>query len=118
MTKWAEPEVVAAAIEEWSDGQIACRTNGHHAWPTWKGTLVSHRPGFYTLRQRCTRRCGAAREGDMNEQGYMVSKWRPWYPKDSKYVLPPGSGRLGQDGRAMIRLAGLRSAQVIEVNDE
>lgn len=117
--EWATAAAVADAMDEWTEAQIACRSNGQHAWPTWKGTLVSHRPGVYTLRQRCTRRCGVGREGDMNEQGYMISNWRPLYPKDTKYLMPKGSGRVGQDGKAVIRITGmLRSATIVEVTDD
>jgi hypothetical protein len=115
---WADEHTVSEAIEGWTDAQLACRSNGQHAWPTWKGTLVSHRPGVYTLRQRCTRNCGCWRQGDMNEQGYMVTTWKPVYPKNGTYLLPKGTGRIGQDGKAMMRLHGITLATVVEVTDE
>lgn len=112
--RWADAGVVADAIEGWTDAQIACRTNGH----AWRDAAVSHRPGVYTVRQRCTRNCGCWREADLNEQGYQVSHWRATYPKNGKYLLPPGSGRVGADGKALANLARLRSVEVIEVRDE
>ena len=112
--RWADEDVVAEAIDGWSDAQIACRTNGH----AWRDATVSHRPGLYTIHQRCTRNCGCWREADMNEQGYLVSGWHATYPKNGRYLLPKGSGRIGHDGRAMARLARLRSVTVVEVTDE
>lgn len=112
--RWAERSAVEAASDGWSDAQIACRTNGH----AWRSASVSHRPGVYTIHQRCTRNCGCWREADMDESGYLVSGWKALYPKNGKYLLPPGTGRVGQDGRALLRLAGLRSVQVTEVDDE
>lgn len=111
--RWADVETVADAIGGWTDAQIACRTNGH----AWKDATVSHRPGFYTIHQRCTRNCGCWRECDMTDEGYLVGGWQASYPKNGKYLLPSGSGRVGQNGQALMRLERVRKARVIEVDD-
>lgn len=118
--QWAGADAVADAAEGWTDAQIACRTNGH----AWRDAAVTHRPGVYTVRQRCSRNCGCWREADMNEHGYLVSHWRPTYPKArngdttrSPYLMPAGSGRVGQDGHAVLRLQRIRALTVIEVDD-
>lgn len=119
--QWAEAGVVADAAESWTDAQIACRTNGH----AWRDAAVSHRPGLYTIRQRCSRNCGCWREADMNEHGFMVSRWKTTYPQPrnggatrSPYLMPRGSGRVGPDGAAVLRLQRIRSVTVVEVSDE
>jgi len=117
--QWAEAGVVADVAEGWTAAQVACRTNGH----AWKDAAVSHRPGVYTIRQRCSRNCGCWREGDMNERGYMVSKWRPTYPKGrdgtrSPYLMPRGAGRVGADGRAVLSLQRISNIPVVEVSDD
>lgn len=54
----------------------------------------------------------------MTEDGYLTGGWHATYPKTGKYLLPPGTGRVGQDGSALIRLARIRNSPIIEVNDE
>jgi hypothetical protein len=116
--EWADPNVVEAAATEWTDAQIACRTNGH----AWRSHTVIRRPGLYSIRQRCSRNCGCWRETDMNDDGYLVSGWKMIYPKSGRYLLRSddgkGVGRVGQDGRARLRLAGLRNAVIIEEEPE
>lgn len=116
--QWAEAGDVANAAESWTDAQIACRTNGH----AWRDAAVSHRPGLYTIRQRCSRNCGCWREADMNERGYLVSRWRASYPQPrighrSPYLMPRGAGRVGVDGFAVLRLQRIQNITVIEVDD-
>jgi hypothetical protein len=98
------------AIEHWSDGVIECRSEFQHQW---RRLTVAHRPGFYTVRQRCTR-CRNERERDLNERGYVVSPWRRSYRPG--YLLV-GLGRLTEDSRARLRLVSLGNANIIEVDD-
>jgi hypothetical protein len=106
---------VEDAAEKWSKAVLACRVNGH----SWSGYYsVGHRPGLYTVVQRCTRRCGLWREGDMNDYGYMVSAWRPHYPEGDRYLMPKGQGRVTTDGKAALRLRLILDAEPVEVTDE
>lgn len=111
MATWAERSTVENALVGWSDAQIACRAYQH----TWRAHTVQHRPGVYTIIQRCSR-CYNRRTQDMNEQGYPVSPWRMEY-RDG-YLLPSQSGRVGADGRAALRLATLRNLTIEEVPED
>lgn len=99
------------AMEEWSDGVIECRAGSQHVW---RRLAVAHRPGVYTIRQRCAR-CRNERERDMNERGYWVSKWRRAYRPG--YLLK-GIGRLDDDDRARLNLVWLKNANIVEVSDD
>ncbi len=110
MTRWADVGQVAAAVEQWSDGQIQCRAYGHN----WRSLTVFHRPGYYTITQRCAR-CRNERERDITEQGATVGSWSMRYTKG--YLLD-NAGRVDTRGRDLIRLASLQSLSIVEVTDE
>lgn len=110
MTTWAAPEDVENAARSWSDGQVNCRVYGH----AWRPLTVIHRPGVFTIHQRCGR-CRNEREQDVNEQGYPVSPWRPTYVDG--YLLKK-LGRVGVDGRAVLRLQSIQGLYVNEVQDD
>ena len=106
MTSWASPADVERAAETWSDGQVNCRTYGH----AWRPLTVSHRPGVYTIFQRCGR-CRSERHQEVNEQGYQISTWKIHY--EDGYLLH-NLGRVGADGRAVLRLVTLRGLSIVE----
>jgi hypothetical protein len=106
MTDWASAEDVASAADDWSDGIVHCRTYGH----SWRPRTIHHRPGVYTVVQRCPR-CTTSRTQEIDESGYPLSSWRPQYPPG--YLLH-GVGRLGTHGRAVLRIVNLRTATIIE----
>lgn len=106
MTSWATPESIQSAADSWTDGQVQCRTYGH----SWRSLTATHSPGVYTVYQRCTR-CSAERHQDINERGYPLSPWRTRYTDG--YLLR-NVGRVGVDGRAVLRLSSLRSIEVTE----
>lgn len=107
-TEWASAQVVEDATTRWSDNQIACRTYQH----PWRPHTVTHRPGQYTVYQRCPR-CGARRWQRITESGFPLGGWNIDY-RDAQGYLLQNVGRVGQDGRAVLRLAALRNATVIE----
>jgi hypothetical protein len=107
MTDWATPQAVEDAATQWNEGQIRCRAYGSHAW---QALTVYHRPGVWTEVQRCDR-CRNERQQEVDERGYPLGSWRPAYIPG--YLLR-GVGRLGTDGRAVLRLTTLRAAHVIE----
>jgi hypothetical protein len=96
MVTWADSHDVQVAAKEWTEGQKTCRVNGH----AWEPLTVRHRPGVFSVMQRCPR-CRNERRQDVNEQGYPVSDWKPYYYDG--YLLK-GLGRVGADGRAVLRL--------------
>lgn len=110
MTTWANPGDVEKAAELWTDSQVACRTYGHN----WRPRTVSHRPGVYTVVQRCSR-CFCGRAQEINEQGYALSGWRMSYQPG--YLLH-SVGRVGVEGRAVLRIVNLRSATIVEEPEE
>lgn len=110
MTTWATAGDIERAAEEWTDDQVACRTYGH----TWRPRTVTHRPGVYTVVQRCPR-CTTVRAQQINESGYPLGGWRMSY--DDGYLLHH-VGRIGYDGRAVLRITNLRSMTITEEPDE
>jgi hypothetical protein len=106
MTTWATPEEVEKAASEWSAGQKSCRVYGH----AWQPLQVSHRPGLYTVTQRCGR-CRNQRWQERDERGYPQSRWHITYMDG--YLLK-NIGRLGTDGRASLWLTTLTDQLIIE----
>lgn len=101
--KWADQDHVAAAAEQWSDQIVSCRTYGHRWVPL---SVVKDNAG-YSVMQRCSS-CGNRRAQDMDFRGY-ATPWR--YVYTEKY-LSKGMGRIGQDGKATLRLAAIRNLTV------
>lgn len=114
MTNWADPNAVESAATEWTNAQVMCRANGH----AWRPQTVTHYPGVYVIRQRCSRNCGCYRECEMNDQGYLTSRWKMIYPQRGRYLLVDehgkSIGRVDAEGRARIRLASLRNVTIVE----
>lgn len=110
MTQWASSGAVEQAINQWQDGVVECRTYGHG----WRSATVLHRPGIYTIIQRCSR-CTTERERDMTERGDVLGSWHMHYPRG--YLLV-GLGRIGAENRGLLRLASLRGLRIEEVNDD
>lgn len=110
MPTWAAPEDVESAAQNWSYEQVNCRIYGHN----WRPLTATHRPGFYTLYQRCGR-CASSRTQELDDYGFPLSGWHIVY---SEGYLLKNLGRVGQDGRAVLRLTSLRGITVTEVQDE
>lgn len=113
--KWADPKVVKKAAEEWTDGQIECRIYAHNWNPL---TVHHHSPrrgvgGYYIVRQRCPR-CRNERTMVMDENGY-TNGWQMHYKEG--YRLQ-NLGRVGTEGRAVLRIASIRHTTVIEVKED
>lgn len=104
--QWASRDDVESAIQSWNDGQVQCRSYGHN----WRAHDVRHRPGIYTVVQRCPR-CHNTRTQEMNERGYTQGPWQTQYAPG--YLLQ-NVGRVGFDGRAALRIATLRSMVITE----
>lgn len=109
MADWATPEDVASAATQWSDGQVNCRVYGH----VWRPLTVTHRPGVYTIYQRCGR-CRCDRWQEVDDRGYPLSGWNITYIDG---YLMKNLGRLGSDGRAVLRLRTFRGLPIHEVQD-
>ena len=109
MVTWAETRDVQVAAKEWTDEQKRCRINGH----AWEPLTVRHRPGVFHVMQRCDR-CRNERHQDVNEQGYPVTNWVTNYYEG--YLLK-GLGRVGSDGRAVLRLDVLAHLPIEEEPD-
>lgn len=109
MTHWADPSEVANVADEWSDKTVHCRIYGH-GWEPLTVTRILH--GFEVL-QRC-RRCKNRRAQQMDERG-LAGPWRYIYTEG---YLTKGLGRIGTDGRAVLRLAAIRNLTVQELPAE
>lgn len=103
--QWADPSAVATAAEEWSDSTVACRIYGHG----WTSSSVTRAGEAFIVRQRCGR-CTNSREQEMDSRGY-ASPWKYIY---SDGYLAHDLGRIGGEGRAVLRLAALRNLTILE----
>jgi len=123
---WADPNVVADKAKQWTEGQLACRFNKFHAWPPLKHglTVVTQGPGWWEVRQWCTRRCGVARKAIFNMSGYKVRDWRPDYSSDAakqyRMLDEDGKslGRIGTDGQAALFLVSMTGVTVTQMPEE
>ena len=111
MADWADPSAVARAAERWSNEQIRCRVSSH-SWDP-RSVVLNVTTNTYTMVEQC-RRCRNQRVCEMDSRGY-TTKWRTQYQEG--YLLK-GMGRVGVDGRAVLRLVSLRSLRVNEVRDD
>jgi hypothetical protein len=105
MTRWADPSAVEDASAEWSDKLVHCRIYGHG----WTPSSVTRAGDGFIVRQQCGR-CTNEREQVMSSTG-MAEPWRYIY---SEGYLTEGLGRIGGDGRAVLRLAALRNLTILE----
>lgn len=106
--KWADPDRVVSATEEWSDKVVACRIYGHG----WKPLSVTRDSSGFTVTQRCTS-CGNRRVQAMDFRGFAG----PWTYIYKEGYLTKDLGRIGSDGRAVLRLAAIRNLTVREIAD-
>lgn len=109
MTKWASPEEVVAASERWTDQVKSCRTYGHRWMPH---SVVRDRNG-YIVTQQCSS-CKSRRVQNMSLRGY-AEPWR--YQYENRY-LTNKVGRIGEDGKAYLRLAIISKMKITEVSDQ
>lgn len=107
LVKWAEPAAVEKAAETWSDDYVDCRINGHN-WSRKHQTVHRYGTGF-VITQKCPT-CKNQREMEMDSRGY----GQKWHMKYAEGYLLKNMGRVDQDGRAVLRLAGIRNAKIIE----
>jgi len=105
MTQWADPSAVASAADDWSDKLIHCRIYGHG----WTPSSVTRAGDGFVVRQRCGR-CTNSREQEMDSRGF-ATPWRYIYADG---YLTNGLGRIGGDGRAVLRIAALRSLTILD----
>jgi hypothetical protein len=96
----ATSEKVARLAKGWSREIVKCRTRGH-AWELVQATYIKkdHR---YIQALGCTR-CLAAKEQELNEAGKILSS-TTWYQKG---YLVKGLGRLGAEGKGVLRIHAL-----------
>lgn len=106
--KWADPDQVASATEQWSDKVVACRIYGH----SWKPLSVTRDSNGYTVTQRCSN-CTNRRYQAMDFRGFAG----PWSYIYRDGYLTKDLGRIGADGRAVLRLAAIRNLTVRVVPD-
>jgi hypothetical protein len=109
VTTWATSQDVERAAENWTSNQKQCRVYGH----SWRPLTVRHRPGVYTVLQRCER-CSNERKQQVNDAGYPIDGWTMSY--FDGYLLK-ALGRVGVDGRAVLRLDVLMDLPIEEEPD-
>lgn len=105
MNTFADPAAVADVATGWTDRTLHCRTYGHG----WTPSSVTRAGEGFVVKQRCNR-CRNSRQQDMDSRGY-ASPWRYIYADG---YLTSGLGRIGGDGRAVLRLASLRHLTILD----
>lgn len=89
------------AVEDWvfenKAAHLDCRVKGHNmAYPH----VTENENGTFTQTERC-RRCGTKRHELVDVEGYTLWTKMSDYPEG--YLLPKGTGRIDQAGRAVLR---------------
>jgi hypothetical protein len=109
----ANPAAVEAAMQNWSPAVVQCRLNRH----SWAGRTARHlvRSKYWQITQQCEHGCGVTRSNEMDEEGYLLDRWRPHYPAQG-YLLK-GVGRMGVDGMAVVRLHHVTGQVTEEVQE-
>lgn len=96
----ADPAAVQELVQEWPSEYLACRSGNHH----WTPYTVEDARTFWLVTEKCPR-CTATREWDMSPvTGEQFGPKRIKYPEG---FLAQGVGRIGDEGRNMIRLASV-----------
>lgn len=106
--RFAERDDVEKATVEWDDNVISCRTYGH----LWRPLTVTHDRDGYIVTQACSS-CGNRRHQAMDARGF-AQHWNYSYVEG---YLTKGLGRIGDEGRAALRLAALRNMTIQEAED-
>lgn len=106
MTAWADPKAVEDAAASWTDKWVHCRIYGHG----WTPSSVTRVGEGFVVRQRCNR-CTNVREQAIDSRGYNLTPWRYIYPEG---YLTKNLGRIGGDGRAVLRIAALRHLTILD----
>lgn len=119
---YADPSDIEKAAQDWTDGQRQCRLYNSHPWDDGMTFLVRQARGQLTIRQHCPRQCSAYRDAVMSEAtGLLTKHWQVKYPRPQEdvpsYLLPSGTGRIDQYGRAKIRLMQYSNLKVLEPED-
>lgn len=105
-TPGADPAEVEKAAARWSEIFLQCRTYGHH-WEPARATWNARERYFHQI-QRC--RCTSERHAEIGERG---QKYAQWIDYAEGYLLE-GLGRIGTEGRDVLRLASLRRSFPLE----
>lgn len=105
---YATPSDVRSAAQEWTAGQLACRSSRNHHWAP---LTAVHDKRLHYIRetQRCLQ-CGNTRTREINERGYVLVPWQTHH--EEGYRMPPGTGRIDEDGMAFLRIAALGLIEV------
>lgn len=106
--RFAQREAVEKAAVEWDDHVVSCRIYGH----LWRPLTVTSDPDGYIVTQGCSS-CGNRRHQVMDLRGFA----RPWHYSYVDGYLTKGLGRIGDEGRAALRLAALRTVKITEAKD-
>lgn len=108
MAEWATRADVEEAAANWSEAVITCRLRKHK----WNPLTATHDRYGWSVRERCSRRCGCEQTYDIDNRGY-ASKPKIVYPKDTEYLLK-GKGRVTADGQAALRLLWVKGLKMLK----
>ena len=102
----ADPAEVERVAAKWSEIYLQCRTYGHH-WQPARATYNARERYFHQV-QTC--RCTCERHAEIGARG---QKYAQWIVYAEGYLLA-GLGRIGPEGRDVLRLAMLRRSFPLE----
>lgn len=107
-TRFATQDAVLAQIEVWTAPVVQCRS-WRHAWEHY--TSIQS-PKIAVEVHACSR-CGGFRHREIDPKTGAADSWLPDYPDG--YLMPKGSGRVAGAALNPIRLAALKSTNVVKV---
>lgn len=116
MTRYADPQAVQRAAQDWSDAIVHCRIYGHQWSPYTAAFRGAH---AIEVHQRC-QRCRSRRKQTMDSRTGRATPWQSAGYVDG-YLLKD-VGRVSGDGRNILRLAAIRhltiTAAPVDDDDE
>lgn len=119
--KFADLADVEAQAKQWTPGQMDCRSGlyANHNWQPFTARRYRHKKSHLTritVIQRCEN-CENTRQRDLTPTGRWIDDhWRPGYRPG--YLMPPGKGRIGEEGKEALRMLSLRRLTITEGGDQ
>lgn len=115
-----DPEVLAAAIDAWTEGQLKCRARGRHNWNPYTSFVGTRVVDVHEECGLCHNRRSRQMYGNATQWPgrWIDPKWKAErFGLD--YLFPKGSGRLSNQQKEQVRFMEIMSrGRLVEVDDE
>lgn len=119
LVRYATQEAVEEAAKGWTPAQIDCRSLTGHAWRSHTAIRLKTRtgPGQIRVTQKCLD-CDNKRSRLMNGKtgSWIDGSWSAAYVDG--YLMPKGSGRVGEDGKSLLRMMAVSHLVIRDAAEE